>query len=93
MRRNIPVNIVFNTGIDKKPVFKCVYMMQGAHKFQRLNILGKRPLSSCYNFTCTQFLGKITYLHMSLPKIPTLVEPKRKKFSLMPSNCVETFRC
>ena len=34
-----------------------------------------------------------TYLHMSLPKIPTLVEPKRKKFVLMPSNCVETFRC
>ena len=34
---------------------------------------------------------KRTYLHMSLPKIPTLVEPKRKKFALMPSNCVEHF--
>ena len=36
---------------------------------------------------------KSTYLHMFLTKIPTLVEPKRKKFALMPSNCVETFRC
>ena len=36
---------------------------------------------------------KSTYFHMSLPKIPTLVEPKRKKFALMPSNCAETFRC
>ena len=38
---------------------------------------------------------KSTYLHMSLPKIPTLVEPKRKMFAvaLMPLNCVETFRC
>ena len=44
--------------------------------------------------TDRQFL-KSTYLHMSLPKIPTLVEPKRKKFtvSLMPPNCVETIRC
>ena len=36
---------------------------------------------------------KSAYLHMSLPEIPTLVEPKRKKFALMPSNCIETFRC
>ena len=36
---------------------------------------------------------KSTYLHMSQPKIPTLVEPKREKFALKPSNCVETFRC
>ena len=36
---------------------------------------------------------KSTYLHKSMPKIPTLVGPKRKKFALMPSNCVETFRC
>ena len=36
---------------------------------------------------------KSTYLHMSLPKIPTLEEHKRKKFALMPSNCVETFSC
>ena len=36
---------------------------------------------------------KSAYLHMSLPKIPKLVEPKRKKFALMPSNCVETFCC
>ena len=44
--------------------------------------------------TDRQFL-KSTYLHKSLPKIPTLVEPKRKKFtvSLMPPNCVETIRC
>ena len=36
---------------------------------------------------------KSTYLHRSMPKIPTLVGPKPKKFALMPSNCVETFRC
>ena len=42
--------------------------------------------------TDRQFL-RSTYLHMSLPKSPTLVEPKCKKFALMPSNCVETFRC
>ena len=36
---------------------------------------------------------KSTYLHMSLPKIPTLEEYKRKKVALMPSNCVETFSC
>ena len=27
-------------------------------------------------------------LKKSLPKIPTLVGPKHKKFALMPSNCV-----
>ena len=43
--------------------------------------------------TTDQQVLKSTYLHMSLPKIPTLVEPKRKKFAFMPSNCVETFRC
>ena len=36
---------------------------------------------------------KSTYLHMSLPKVPTLVEPKRKKSALMPSICIETFCC
>ena len=36
---------------------------------------------------------KSTYLYMSLPKIPTLVEPKRKKVALISSNGVETFRC
>ena len=36
---------------------------------------------------------KSTYLHMSLPKIINYVEPKSKKFALMSSNCVETFRC
>ena len=36
---------------------------------------------------------KSSYLHMSLPKIPTLVKSKRKKFALLPSNCVETFPC
>ena len=38
---------------------------------------------------------KSTNLPKSLPKIPTLVRPKRqfKKFVLMPSNCIATFRC
>ena len=38
---------------------------------------------------------KSTYLHKSMPKIPTLAGPKRqfKNFVLMPSNYVETFRC
>ena len=37
---------------------------------------------------------KSTYLHKSLPKIPTLVGPKPqfKKIVLTPPNCVETFR-
>ena len=39
-----------------------------------------------------QQILKSTYLHMSLPKIHTLVELMPKKFALMPSNCVETFR-
>ena len=38
---------------------------------------------------------KITYLHKSLPKIPTLGGPKRKlkKFGLTLSNCVEIIYC
>ena len=36
---------------------------------------------------------KSMYLHKTLPKLLTLVGPTRKKFSLVPSNCVETFRC
>ena len=34
---------------------------------------------------------KSTYLHIYLPRIPKLVEPKRKKFALMQSNCVKHF--
>ena len=37
---------------------------------------------------------KSTYLHKFLPKITILVRPRQfKKFVLMPSNYVETFRC
>ena len=43
--------------------------------------------------TTNQQILKSTYLHVFLPIITTLVEPMRKKFALMPSNCVETFRC
>ena len=38
---------------------------------------------------------KSSYLHKSLPKIPTFVGSKRqfKKFVLRRSNCIETFMC
>ena len=59
--------------------------------FKQLAVLIKEHLDLAP--TMDRQVLKSTYLHMFLSKIPTFVEPKRKKFALMPSNCVETLRC